>query len=81
MGGARRGGFAFDSYKDLFLGGDCLMKKKILVAGQPDLSFFMEKLDAGTPRYGVRMPLGLPPLSPELRSLVRAWITAGARKD
>lgn len=81
MGGARRGGFAFDSYKDLFLGGDFRKQTQILVPGQPELSFFMEKLDAGTPRYGVRMPLGLPPLSPELRSLVRAWITAGARKD
>ncbi len=81
MGGARRGGFAMDSYKDLFLGGDFRMQAQILVSGRPELSFFYQKVESSKAPYGVRMPQGLPPLSPELRSLIRSWILAGARKD
>ena len=81
MGGARLGDFAMDSYKDLFLGGQSRMETQILVPGRPDLSFLYEKVESRKPRQGVQMPEGLPPLSPELRNLLRTWIEYGARKD
>jgi Planctomycete cytochrome C len=81
MGGSSLGGFAIDSYKDLFFGGEYRQRTQILVPGRPDLSFFQNKVDGRNPAFGAQMPQGLPPLSPELRNLIRAWIQAGARKD
>ena len=44
-------------------------------------SFFWQKLEQRTPRFGEQMPLGQPPLPGYLRSLVADWIRQGARRD
>jgi hypothetical protein len=46
--------------------------------GTPDESFLLIKLTGPTLEQGSRMPMGLPPLSDELISLVRNWIAQGA---
>jgi hypothetical protein len=49
-----------------------------VAAGDPGKSFLLVKLEGPPPDQGSRMPLGLPPLSPEQIDLVRAWIEQGA---
>jgi hypothetical protein len=51
-----------------------------VVAGKPEESLIIHKLE-GTADCGVRMPDGLPPLSPEQIHLIRSWIRAGAKND
>jgi hypothetical protein len=46
--------------------------------GNPDDSFLLIKLTGPTLEQGSRMPMGLPPLSDELITLVRNWIAQGA---
>jgi hypothetical protein len=54
-------------------------------AGHPDDSYLMEKIDGHLPANacvdhdcGDQMPLDNPPLSPEAREAIRAWIEQGA---
>ncbi|MBI3785976.1 MAG: cytochrome P460 family protein [Deltaproteobacteria bacterium] len=51
-----------------------------IVAGDPDNSFLIEKLQP-SPRIGVRMPNMLAPLSDQQIGLVRTWIMEGAYDD
>lgn len=46
--------------------------------GDPDASFLVIKLTNPTLAQGSRMPMGQPPLSAELITLVRNWIAQGA---
>jgi hypothetical protein len=48
-----------------------------VVAGQPDASFLVQKLE-GTQTLGDRMPQGGPYLSQDLINDVRLWIANGA---
>jgi hypothetical protein len=53
-----------------------------VVPGDPGRSFLVAKLEAHLPvAWGVRMPIGRPPLSSEELGRVRAWIQAGADDD
>ena len=51
-----------------------------VVAGEPDRSLLVDKLESDTPMCGARMPPG-GQLSAEHLSLVRNWISAGAKND
>ena len=49
--------------------------------GAPGKSYLMHKLDGthlDAGGQGVQMPFGAPPLEPEVRERIRAWIAAGA---
>lgn len=52
-----------------------------VLAGDPDMSFLMEKLDQTLPDCGSRMPLGGPFLSDGVRERIRLWILGGAPKN
>jgi len=45
--------------------------------GDPDNSYLVQKIE-GTAAVGGRMPLGRPPLDPEVIVLIRRWISEGA---
>ncbi len=47
-------------------------------AGNPDASYLIWKVEGRAGIIGVRMPLGLPPLSAEQIAAVRGWIQSGA---
>lgn len=52
--------------------------------GKPGESYLMHKLDGthlDVGGQGERMPFGFPPLADEVRTRIRAWIAAGARKN
>jgi hypothetical protein len=51
-----------------------------VVPGSPERSFLFEKIGP-SPRFGVRMPDRLPPLSDEEVALVETWIREGAQDD
>lgn len=53
---------------------------KRVLAGHPEQSFLMAKLD-GTHDCGARMPFERPSLAVSFRDGVRAWIAAGAPKN
>jgi hypothetical protein len=53
---------------------------KIVVAGSPDQSPLVDKIEAN-PDKGSRMPLGRSPLSPTEIETIRAWITGGAKDN
>ncbi len=54
--------------------------KALVVAGQPDSSLFLQKLDT-TPPCGGHMPLGGDALPAAQLDMVRTWIAAGAKDD
>lgn len=51
-----------------------------VVPGSPERSFLFEKIGP-SPRFGVRMPDRLPPLSDEQIALIETWIREGAQDD
>lgn len=55
--------------------------KILVVAGDPDASYLMEKLTSAMPTEGVQMPFGGQPLNAERLDLVRSWIAGGALDD
>jgi hypothetical protein len=52
-----------------------------VVPGNASGSLLFQKISQTTPPCGVRMPLGGPPLSSALVTLVEDWINAGAQND
>ena len=46
--------------------------------GNPDDSYLVRKLEGGPDISGSQMPLGGPPLDPDMIDMVREWILAGA---
>lgn len=55
--------------------------RRLVVPGQPDASYLLEKLTSDRPAAGARMPPGGIALEAERVELVRAWIQAGAQND
>ena len=51
----------------------------IIVAGDPDASGLVDKIEA-SPQFGSRMPQGRNPLSDEEIQLIRTWISEGANE-
>src|SRR5512134_916600 len=49
-------------------------QKVLLVPGDPDASYLLEKLAVDLPTCGIRMPQGLPPLSEAEMACLRTWI-------
>ena len=54
-----------------------LIETQTVVPGNPDASELYLRL-LGDTAGGVRMPFGKPPLAPEMITMVRSWIEAGA---
>ncbi len=52
-----------------------------VVAGQPDLSLLMKKVEGAMPPCGTQMPPNPPPLAPEKIAQIRTWIMNGALND
>lgn len=52
--------------------------KMRVVPGDPDASFFFEKIISDTPTTGRRMPIASPPLPDEEIEMIREWIVSGA---
>ena len=60
---------------------DCDDANELVYPGAPGKSYLMHKLDGthlDAGGQGVQMPFGAPPLEPEVRERIRAWIAAGA---
>jgi hypothetical protein len=55
--------------------------RMLVVPGNPDASYLLEKLTSATPAYGKRMPDMNPPLAPGVIAGIREWIRAGAKAD
>jgi len=55
--------------------------RTLVVAGDPDASYLIEKLSSEAPEVGERMPLDRDPLRSATIERVRAWIAAGALDD
>jgi len=72
-GGA--GGLQLDTYEDVMAGGD---SGPVVVAGDPDASLIVQRLDGSTPP---QMPLDGPALSDNEINLVAQWIQEGAQKN
>lgn len=55
--------------------------KTIVVPGDPDASFLVEKLESMQPSGGQPMPLRPPRLTEAEQALVRAWVAQGAQEN
>jgi hypothetical protein len=78
-----RGSGCHTSPQSFFLGGGrgC-MGMPLVVAGDPDASFVIDKLEGTLPGgCGMRMPRGRAPLSSENLTTIRTWIEEGARNN
>lgn len=53
----------------------------LVVPGDPNRSFFYEKISRDTPSPGLRMPPNAQPLAKADIERIRAWIAAGALDD
>lgn len=75
-------GYDMRSYARMFRPGSIARSLGLceIVPGNPEASFLFEKLIAA-PRFGVQMPINLPPLSASDIELVRTWILEGAQYD
>ena len=49
--------------------------------GAPEVSYLILKLEGAPGIVGERMPLGLPPLDPEVVDTIAEWISRGAAND
>lgn len=52
-----------------------------VVAGDPDSSYLVQKLEGRSDIVGVRMPLGGPFVTEGQMRVIRRWIQAGAKND
>lgn len=76
--GARQGNYRVDTPGLAAIAGDS-GTPSMLVPGDPDRSFIVQKLTSRRPAIGAQMPLDRPPLAPHELELVRQWIAEGAR--
>jgi len=78
-----RGSGCHTSPQTFFLsGGRGCMGMPFVVAGDPEASFIVDKLEGTLPGgCGMRMPRGRAPLSSENLTTIRTWITEGARDN
>ena len=57
------------------------MDRTLVIAGNPDDSYIVEKVESMAPQAGVRMPPGAQVLEQNKIDALRAWIAAGAPTD
>lgn len=78
--GERTNGVRLDSYANVTGSEGTQYGGPIVVAGEPDNSPIVDKIEAN-PENGARMPLNGSPLTDEQINLVRDWIAEGAQNN
>lgn len=73
-------GVRLDSYDAVMNSQGTQYGGPIVVAGEPDNSPLVDKIEAD-PEFGERMPKGGSPLSSEQITLIRDWIAEGAQNN
>jgi hypothetical protein len=76
--GVAEGGYRVDTARLAATPGDS-RSTRMIVPGDPDASFLIEKLARRVPSSGAQMPQRAPPLAAHELAIVRGWISDGAR--